>query len=99
VLSSRTWACASTSWSIGSSPSGCFRSAGIRAQSRADSSQEPTTLVAFTLDDAPGGILLTVTESGLDQIPLSRRAKAFAENEEGWTMQMKLIEKFLAQNA
>ena len=64
-----------------------------------DSSQETTTLVVFTLDDAPGGIMLTVTGSGFDQVPLSRRAKAFAENEQGWTMQMKLIEKYRAQNA
>ena len=64
-----------------------------------DYSREPTTLVVFTLEDAPNGILLTVTESGFDQIPLERRAKAFTANEGGWTMQMKLIEKYLAQTA
>jgi uncharacterized protein YndB with AHSA1/START domain len=69
------------------------------AEPESDRSREPTTLVVFTLDDAPGGIMLTVTESGFDQIPLSRRAKAFTENEAGWAMQMKLIEKYLAQNA
>src|SRR5580700_1628893 len=37
-----------------------------------------TTLVAFTLEEQPGGILLTVTESGFDRIPIERRAKAFA---------------------
>src|SRR5215472_7647333 len=31
-----------------------------------DYSREPTTLVVFTLEEAPGGILLTVTESGFD---------------------------------
>ena len=59
---------------------------------------EPTTLVVFTLEDAPGGVLLTVTESGFDRIPLDRRANAFTANEGGWTMQMVLIEKYLAQN-
>lgn len=60
-------------------------------------SKEPTTLVTFVLEDAPGGISLTITESGFDQIPLERRAKAFAENEEGWTAQTQLIQKYLAQ--
>jgi uncharacterized protein YndB with AHSA1/START domain len=60
-------------------------------------SKQPTTLVTFVLEDAPGGILLTITESGFDQIPLERRAKAFTENEQGWTAQMQLIQKYLAQ--
>jgi uncharacterized protein YndB with AHSA1/START domain len=64
-----------------------------------DYSSEPTTLVTFELEDAPGGVLLTVTESGYDQIPLERRAKAFASNEGGWTIQMKLIEKYLGQTS
>jgi uncharacterized protein YndB with AHSA1/START domain len=61
-----------------------------------DYSKEPTTLVAFELEEAPDGILLTVTESGFDRIPLERRAKAFAANEGGWTAQTKLIAKYLA---
>ena len=65
----------------------------------ADDSTVPTTLVVFELEEAPGGILLTVTESGFDRVGLDRRAKAFAENEEGWRMQMMLIQKHLAQNA
>ena len=61
-----------------------------------DYSKEPTTLVAFELEEASGGTMLTVTESGFDRIPLERRAKAFAANEGGWTAQVKLIEKYLA---
>src|SRR5207244_138802 len=38
-------------------------------------------------------------ERGFDRIPLERRAKAFAANEGGWTIQMTLIEKYLANNA
>ena len=51
------------------------------------------------LEEAADGTKLTVTESGFDQIPLERRAKAFAANEGGWAAQMKLIEKYLAQHA
>ncbi|HEX8985911.1 MAG TPA: SRPBCC family protein [Bryobacteraceae bacterium] len=60
-----------------------------------DYSAEPLTLVVFTLEDVEGGVLLTVTESGFDRIPLARRAKAFAENEQGWSMAVKLIERYL----
>lgn len=63
-----------------------------------DYSVEPTTLVVFELEEVPGGVQLTMTESGFDKIPLSRRAKAFQDNEGGWTMVMKLIEEHLAQN-
>jgi uncharacterized protein YndB with AHSA1/START domain len=62
-----------------------------------DYSLEPTTLVAFTLEEVPDGVMLTLTESGFDQIPLERRAKAFASNEQGWSAQMALIEAYLAQ--
>ena len=64
-----------------------------------DYSKEPTTLVAFELEEASGGTMLTVTESGFDRIPLERRAKAFAANEGGWTAQVKMIEKYLASAA
>jgi uncharacterized protein YndB with AHSA1/START domain len=62
-----------------------------------DYSAEPTTLVEFVLEDAEGGTMLTVTESGFDQIPLARRAQAFTANEQGWTMVVKLIEAHLGQ--
>jgi len=61
-----------------------------------DYSQEPTTLVVFELEQTPDGVLLTVTESGFDQVPPERRAKAFAANEGGWTMVMKLIQLHLS---
>jgi len=64
-----------------------------------DYSSEPTTLVEFLLEDVPEGVMLTVRESGFDRVPLERRAKAFAANEGGWTIQMKLIEKYLAESA
>jgi uncharacterized protein YndB with AHSA1/START domain len=64
-----------------------------------DYSAEPTTLVVFEIEDAPGGTKLTVTESGFDRIPLERRAKAFAANEQGWSLQVTLIQKHLASHA
>jgi uncharacterized protein YndB with AHSA1/START domain len=62
-----------------------------------DYSKEPTTLIEFVLTEDAGGILLTIAESGFDQIPLERRAKAFKANEGGWGMQVRLVEKYLAQ--
>jgi uncharacterized protein YndB with AHSA1/START domain len=61
-----------------------------------DYSKEPTTLVAFELRDADGGVLLTITESGFDQIPEARRMRAFEANDKGWAHQSRLIEKYLA---
>jgi uncharacterized protein YndB with AHSA1/START domain len=57
---------------------------------------EEATLVAFELAEAKGGVLLTVTESGFDRIPLARRAKAFAANEGGWAKQVEMIQAYLA---
>ena len=61
-----------------------------------DYSKEPTTLVTFALAQAEDGILLTITESGLEQIPAARRKQAFEANDGGWTHQTRLIEKYLA---
>jgi uncharacterized protein YndB with AHSA1/START domain len=60
---------------------------------------EATTLVVFELEDVPQGTRLTVTESGFDAIPLSRRAKAYRENEEGWAGQMENLRQYLARTA
>ena len=70
----------------------------MRGRADVDYSKEPTTLIEFTLEEKPEGVMLTVTESGFDRIPLERRASAFTANEEGWTMVITLIEKYLAQN-
>lgn len=62
-----------------------------------DYSAEPTTLIVFVLEQMKEGVMLTVTESGFDQIPLTRRAKAFTANEEGWGMVLKLIEEYFVR--
>jgi uncharacterized protein YndB with AHSA1/START domain len=55
---------------------------------KVDYSKEPSTLVEFTLEDAPGGTRLTVVESGFDRLPASRRDEAFRMNEGGWAEQV-----------
>ena len=60
-----------------------------------DAAKDPMTLVTFTLHQVSDGVLLKVVESGFDQLPAERRAKAFTENESGWTMQMTLIRKYV----
>jgi uncharacterized protein YndB with AHSA1/START domain len=62
-----------------------------------DYSAEPTTLVVFTLAEVAEGVMLTVAESGFDQIPLARRARAFTANEQGWGMVVGLIDEYLTR--
>ena len=61
-----------------------------------DYSDEPTTLVEFELSEGEGGTVLTVVESGLDKIPLARRATVFRLNSSGWDEQMRNISKHVA---
>jgi uncharacterized protein YndB with AHSA1/START domain len=65
----------------------------------ADLSKEPTTLVEFRLEKTAAGTLLTVTESGFENLPADRRAEMFRMNDAGWTEQMKNIEKYVAQTS
>ncbi len=58
--------------------------------------EPPMTLVTFALDDAADGTELTIVESGFDAVPLDKRAQAFTTNEQGWTVQSRLIEKYLS---
>jgi uncharacterized protein YndB with AHSA1/START domain len=58
-----------------------------------DYSVETPTLVEFRLEPHGKGTLLTLTESGFDRIPSSRRAEAFRMNDGGWTQQMENIRK------
>ena len=72
-----------------------FRWHPFAVERSVDYSAEPTTLVVFALEEVANGVMLTVTESGFDRIPLARRAKAFTANEQGWSMVVKLIEEYL----
>jgi uncharacterized protein YndB with AHSA1/START domain len=65
----------------------------------ADISKEPTTLVEFRLEKIEASTLLTVTESGFENLPADRRLEAFRMNEAGWTEQLKNIESYVAPKA
>ena len=63
-----------------------------------DYSAEPTTLIEFALEEEADGVVLTITESGFEGIPLERRLKAFAANDRGWTAQIGMIQKYLERH-
>jgi uncharacterized protein YndB with AHSA1/START domain len=69
------------------------------ADPNVDYSKETPTLVEFTLQQSAGGTLLTVTESGFENIPAERRQEAFRKNDGGWAQQMKNIDTYVTQNA
>jgi uncharacterized protein YndB with AHSA1/START domain len=75
-----------------------FRWHPYALEANVDYSKEPMTLVEFTLEEVDGETLLKVVESGFDNIPASRRAKAFEMNSGGWASQMKNIAKYVAAN-
>jgi uncharacterized protein YndB with AHSA1/START domain len=64
---------------------------------KVDYAQEPTTLVEFWLEEAPGGTLLRVVESGFDKLPASRRGEAFRMNSEGWDEQLESLLRHVAR--
>jgi uncharacterized protein YndB with AHSA1/START domain len=64
-----------------------------------DVAGEPTTQVVFTLEAVEGGTRVRVLETGFDQVSLRYRAKAFAENTEGWKIQMARLEEHVRKNA
>lgn len=57
-------------------------------EANADRASEPTTLVTFTLKDAEGGTMVTVTETGFEHLPAARRLEAYRGNSKGWDWQM-----------
>ncbi|MDQ0139741.1 SRPBCC family protein [Cupriavidus necator] len=64
-----------------------------------DYSAEPPTLVVFELTESAGGTLLSVVESGFDQIPPERRMEAFRMNSGGWDGQMENLRKHVGAAA
>jgi uncharacterized protein YndB with AHSA1/START domain len=60
-----------------------------------DYSAEPITLVEFRLEETAGGTAVTITESGFDRLPSTRRAEAFRMNEAGWTGQSKKLASYV----
>jgi uncharacterized protein YndB with AHSA1/START domain len=64
---------------------------------KVDYTKETPTLVEFKLEKTAKGTLLTITESGFDKVPAHRRTEAFRMNDQGWSAQIKNIEKFVAR--
>jgi hypothetical protein len=58
--------------------------------------KRPQTLVVSEFQEADGGTLLSVVESGFENIPLQRRLKAFRMNSGGWDAQMQNIKTHVA---
>jgi len=64
-----------------------------------DYEKEPMTLVEFKLEEAHGGTMVRIVESGFDQLSLERRTKAYKDNSEGWDAQMKSLEQYVVRSA
>jgi uncharacterized protein YndB with AHSA1/START domain len=60
-----------------------------------DYSVETPTLVEFTLEAKGAGTLLTVVESGFENVPDYRRAEAFRMNSGGWAKQVENIKAYV----
>ena len=63
---------------------------------KVDYSSEPTTLVEFHLEAVADGTMLTVVESGFDRIPAHRRDEAFRMNDNGWSIQVENIRRYVS---
>ena len=59
-----------------------------------DYSLEPRTTVTFTLEPSAHGTLLTVSETGFDEISLARRAKVYGDNSQGWAEVLTWLQKY-----
>lgn len=62
---------------------------------KVDYSDEPMTLITFTLKETDEGVELTVTETGFENIPAHRRAEALKANAGGWAKQMELVAAYV----
>jgi len=60
-----------------------------------DYSAETPTLVEFRLQPTASGTVLTVIESGFENIPAHRREEAMRMDEHGWGAQLKSIETYV----
>lgn len=64
-----------------------------------DYGKEPMTLVEFHLEDAEQGTLVTVIETGFNELSLARRAGVFAQNEKGWEAQLQNLDRYVGKSA
>jgi len=62
-----------------------------------DYAHAPRTLVEFRLEKTATGTLLTVTESGFENVPAEWREQAIRGNDAGWAQQMQNVNNYVTQ--
>lgn len=62
-----------------------------------ESTDGPSTLVEFTLDETPGGTRLTVVETGFSAIPAAHRKAAYDSHDGGWAVQVGRVRVHIEQ--
>lgn len=76
----------------------CFKWHPYAIDPNIDYSSEPMTLITFFLEEKGANqTLLTITEEGFENLPLSRRAEALLANDGGWAHQRLLLQKYLSK--
>ena len=58
-----------------------------------DYSKEPRTTVTFTLEPTEAGTRLSVSETGFDEISLTRHAKVYKDNSQGWVEVLEWLQR------
>jgi uncharacterized protein YndB with AHSA1/START domain len=69
------------------------------AEPGVDYSREPRTTVTFTLEPSGTGTRLSVSETGFTAISLARRAKVYADNNQGWAEVIVWIQEYAEAQA
>lgn len=64
-----------------------------------DCAEAPMTRVELALEPVAEGTRLTVTESGFSQLSPAQHGKAFGGNSEGWEIQLRSIEAYVARTS
>jgi len=64
-----------------------------------DYSREPWTTVTFTLEPSGKGTRLRVSDTGFTEISLTRRAKVYADNNQGWAEVIVWIQEYAEAQA
>ncbi|MDA8743699.1 SRPBCC family protein [Rubripirellula amarantea] len=76
-----------------------FRWHPYAVETDVDYSNETPTLVEFRLEPKNAGTRVTVTESGFDALPASRKDEAFRMNDGGWSAQIQNIAQYVETHA
>jgi uncharacterized protein YndB with AHSA1/START domain len=66
---------------------------------KVDYSREAWTTVSFTLEPSGAGTRLTMSETGFDEVALTRRAKVYRDNTEGWAEVLVWLRRYVEPGA